>query len=153
VRVVHPRIGIVLSPQAGALPKLALPFWFGAGGPLGDGRAWWSWISLHDLLEVLLFAIEDARIQGPVNAVAPEPLRQGELARVLGRTLTRPALAPAPASALRMLLGREQADEMLLASTRVHPLLLQAAGFRYRDPEPGPALAAMYGVPQLAPAR
>ena len=153
VRVVHPRIGIVLSPQAGALPRLALPFWFGAGGPLGDGRAWWSWISLHDLLDVLLFAIEDVRLQGPVNAVAPEPLRQRELARVLGRTLGRPALLPAPAFALRALLGREQADDMLLASTRVYPLLLQAAGFRYRDPEPDPALATMYGVPRLAASR
>lgn len=148
VRVVHPRIGIVLSPQAGALQKLAQPFSFGAGGPLGDGRAWWSWISLHDLLEVLLFAIEDRRLQGPVNAVAPEPLQQRELARALGRVLHRPAFAPAPAFVLRAILGREQADEMLLASQRVYPQLLQAAGFRYRDPEPEPALAAMYGVPR-----
>ena len=153
IRVVHPRIGIVLSPQAGALAKLAQPFFFGAGGPLGDGRAYWSWISLHDLLDVLLFAIEDGRLQGPLNAVAPEPLRQRELARTLGRVLHRPALLPAPAFALRALLGAEQADEMLLASQRVYPLLLQAAGFRYRDPEPGPALAAMYGVPRLTPAR
>ncbi len=153
IRVVHPRIGIVLSPQAGALAKLAQPFFFGAGGPLGDGRAYWSWISLHDLLEVLLFALEDSRLQGPLNAVAPEPLRQRDLARTLGRVLHRPALLPAPAFALRALLGREQADEMLLASQRVYPLLLQAAGFRYRDPEPEPALAAMYGVPQLTPSR
>ncbi len=149
VRVVHPRIGIVLSSQAGALAKLAQPFFFGAGGPLGNGRAYWSWISLHDLLEILLLAIEDGRLQGPVNAVAPEPLRQRDLARALGRVLHRPALLPAPAFALRALLGREQADEMLLASQRVYPWLLQAAGFRYRDPEPEPALAAMYGVPRL----
>ncbi len=149
VRVVHPRLGIVLSPQAGALAKLALPFFFGAGGPLGNGLAWWSWISLHDLLDVLLFAIEDGRLQGPINAVAPEPLRQRELARALGRALHRPAFAPAPAFALRAILGREQADEMLLASQRVYPQLLQAAGFRYRDPEPGPALDVMYGGPQL----
>ena len=149
VRVVHPRLGIVLSPQAGALARLALPFFFGAGGPLGDGRAWWSWISLHDVLEVLLFTIEDGRLEGAVHAVAPEPLRQRELAHALGRALHRPAFAPAPAFALRALLGREQADEMLLTSQRVYPQVLQAAGFRYRDPEPGPALDVMYGGPQL----
>ncbi len=149
VRVVHPRIGIVLWPQSGALAKLALPFQFGAGGPLGDGKAWWSWISLHDLLDALLWAVEDGRAQGPFNAVAPRPVRQKELARTLGRVLSRPALAPAPAFALRALLGREQADEMLLGSQHVLPWLLEAAGFEWRDPELEPALAALYGRPRL----
>lgn len=149
VRVVHPRIGIVLWPQSGALAKLALPFFFGAGGPLSDGRAWWSWISLHDLLDSLLWAVEDDRATGAFNAVSPRPVRQKELARTLGRVLSRPALAPAPAFALRALLGREQADEMLLGSQHVLPWLLEAAGFEWRDPELEPALAALYGRPQL----
>jgi uncharacterized protein (TIGR01777 family) len=149
LRVVHPRIGIVLWPQSGALAKLALPFFFGAGGPLADGRAWWSWISLHDLLDALLWAVEDERATGAFNAVAPRPVRQKELARTLGRVLSRPALAPAPAFALRALLGREQADEMLLGSQHVLPWLLEAAGFEWRDPELEPALAALYGRPRL----
>lgn len=151
IRVVHPRIGIVLTPQSGALAKLALPFFLGAGGPLGDGRAWWSWISLHDLLDVLLWAVEDGRAQGPINAVAPRPVRQRDLARALGRVLQRPSFAPAPAFALRLLLGREQADEMLLGSQHVLPWMLEAAGFTWRDPELEPALAALYGRPRLTP--
>lgn len=153
IRVVHPRIGIVLTPQSGALAKLTLPFLFGAGGPLGDGRAWWSWITLHDLLDVLLWAVEDTRAQGPINAVAPRPVRQRDLARALGRVLHRPSLAPAPAFALRLLLGREQADEMLLGSQHVLPWMLEAAGFVWRDPELEPALAALYGRPRLTPLR
>lgn len=149
LRVVHPRIGIVLWPQSGALEKLALPFLFGAGGPLGDGRAWWSWITLHDLLDSLLWAVEDERAQGAFNAVAPRPVRQRDLARALGRVLQRPALAPAPAFALRTILGREQADEMLLSSQHVLPWVLEAAGFAWRDPELEPALAALYGRPRL----
>ena len=153
VRVVHPRIGIVLSPQAGALEKLAPPFLFGAGGPLADGRAWWSWITLHDLLDLLLWAVEDDRARGPINAVAPRPVRQRDFARALGRVLSRPSLAPVPAFALRTILGREQADEMLLGSQHVLPWMLEAAGFTWRDPELEPALAALYGRPRLTPIR
>ena len=149
VRVVHPRIGLVLWPQAGALAKLAPPFRFGAGGPLGNGRAWWSWITLHDLLDALLFAIENAALTGAFNAVAPKPARQRDVARALGHALARPALVPAPAFALRALLGREQADEMLLASQRVEPVALVAAGFAFRDPELEPALAQLFGIPRL----
>lgn len=152
IRVVHPRIGIVLWPQSGALEKLALPFRFGAGGPLGDGRAWWSWISLHDLLDALLWAVEDGRATGAFNAVAPRPVRQRTLASTLGRVLARPSFAPAPAFALRLLLGREQADEMLLGSQHVLPWMLEAAGFEWRDPELEPALAAMFGRPRLVSA-
>jgi uncharacterized protein (TIGR01777 family) len=145
LRVVHPRIGIVLSPQGGALAKLALPYHFGLGGPLGDGRAWWSWIGLHDLLDTLLFAIETPTLSGVFNAVAPEPVRQRELAGTLGGVLARPAFAPAPAFALRALLGREQADAILLASQRVRPSVLQAAGFVWRDPVLEPLLARVFG--------
>ncbi len=145
VRVVHPRIGIVLSPQGGALAKLAAPFRFGVGGPLGNGHAWWSWIGLHDLLDALLFAVETPALSGVLNAVAPEPVRQRELARALGRALGRPSFAPAPALALRLLLGREQADSMLLCSQRVRPAVLQAAGFAWREPGLEALFAAVFG--------
>jgi uncharacterized protein (TIGR01777 family) len=147
VRVVHPRIGIVLSPRGGALAKLVTPFRFGVGGPLGDGRAWWSWITLRDLVDVIVFALEHDTLNGVCNAVAPQPARQRELARALGQALSRPALLPAPAFALRTLLGRERADAMLLASARVEPAVLNAAGFVFRDPELAPALARLFGVP------
>jgi uncharacterized protein (TIGR01777 family) len=144
VRVVHPRMGIVLWPGAGVLGKLATPFRFGAGGPLGSGRAWWSWIALPDLLRALSFALEQETLAGALNAVAPQPVRQRDLARALGRALSRPALLPAPAFALRALLGRERVDEMLLASQRVLPTALLAAGFVFEEPELNAALERMY---------
>lgn len=153
VRVVHPRMGVVLWPRAGVLGKLATPFWFGAGGPLGSGRAWWSWITLPDLLGVLSFVLEHDSLAGVCNAVAPQSVRQRDLARALGRALARPALLPAPAFALRMLLGRELVDEMLLASQRVLPAVLLAAGFVFEDPELGAALERMYRPVRTAGAR
>jgi uncharacterized protein (TIGR01777 family) len=149
VRVVHPRIGVVLWPRAGALPVLALPYRLGAGGPFADGRGWFSWVSLHDLLDMLLWAVLDERARGAFNAVAPQPVRHRDLARALGHVLSRPALLPVPAFALRLALGREKADEMLLASQHVLPWMLEAAGFVWRDPSLGPALAWMYGLPRL----
>jgi len=147
VRVVHPRIGIVLWPTAGALEPLALPFRLGGGGPLGSGRAWWSWVGLHDLLDMILFAVRHEGLVGPFNAVAPEPVRQGELARTLGRSLGRPSWLPAPVPALRAVMGRARADELLLASQRVRPVALERAGYRHRDPELGALLDGLYGRP------
>ena len=152
VRVVHPRIGVVLWPRAGALAKLATPFFFGAGGPLGSGRAWWSWITLPDLLGVLSFALEHDALTGACNVVAPQPVRQRDLARALGHALARPALLPAPAFALRALLGRERADEMLLSSQRVLPAALLTAGFVFGDPELVPALERIYRISRVAEA-
>ena len=151
VRVVHPRIGIVLWPGAGALAKLAAPYFFGAGGPLGSGQAWWSWITLHDLLDSFTFALEHDTLVGAYNAVAPQAVRQVDAARALGHALGRPSLLPAPACALRALLGREMADDMLLASQRVAPAALLAAGFTFRDPEIGPALERLYGARRATP--
>src|SRR5262249_36025011 len=107
-RVAHPRTGLVLAPGRGVLGKLEAPFRLGLGGPLGDGRAWWSWIGLGDWLRAIAFSITDVRIRGACNVVAPTPVRQAEFARALGRALRRPARLPAPAFALRLLLGRER---------------------------------------------
>jgi NAD dependent epimerase/dehydratase family enzyme len=115
----------------------------GLGGPLGDGRAWWSWIALADFLEAMRFAIETSAVAGPLNVVSPQPARQSDFARALGRALRRPVMLPAPAFALRILLGRDLADEMLLAGQRVRPALLAASGFRFREPELGPLLARL----------
>jgi uncharacterized protein len=119
------------------------------GGRFADGRAWWSWIGLPDVLEIYTRAVESDAFHGPVNAVAPEPIRQGAFAAALGRALHRPALVPAPAFALRLVLGRDRADELLLASARVRPAALERAGYRHRDPELEPYLARIVG-PALA---
>jgi uncharacterized protein (TIGR01777 family) len=145
VRVVHPRIGIALWPTGGALSRLALATHCGAGGPLGNGRQWWSWVTVHDLLDMMMRALDDAAIVGPFNAVTPSPVRQRDVARTIGHTLGRPAITPAPAFALRALLGRGLADETLLASHRVVPRVLDRLGYTYRDPELGTALARMFG--------
>jgi len=147
VRVAHPRTGLVLSPDGGVLAKLLLPFRLGAGGPLGDGRAWWSWIALSDWLDAIGFALQAPALAGAFNAVAPEPVRQGDFARTLGRALHRPAFMPAPVLALRAIMGRGRADEMLLASQRALPHALTAAGFRFLEPELARLLARLLAPP------
>ena len=148
VRVAHPRIGIVLWPQGGALPKLVTPTRFGAGGPLGDGRQWWSWVTLHELVDMIAFAIDApgaAPLSGAFNAVAPQSVRQRDFAAALGRVMSRPAFAPAPAFALRALLGTEMADAVLLSGQRLSPRVLQEHGYVWRDGELEPALRALLG--------
>ena len=147
VRVAHPRTGLVLSARGGVLAKLLPPFRLGAGGPLGDGRAWWSWIALSDWLAAIAFALESPALAGAFNAVAPAPIRQADFARVLGRALQRPAFLPMPAVALRAILGRERADQLLLASQRALPRALAAAGFRFGEPELPPLLARLLAPP------
>lgn len=143
VRVAHPRIGVVLWPAGGALQKLVLPTLLGAGGPLGSGRQWWSWVSLHDVLDALVFAL-DRPLAGPYNVVAPEPSRQRDFAAALGRALSRPAIAPAPAFAMRLLLGG-MADEALLAGQRLTPRVLREAGFAHRDTDLESTLRLLLG--------
>ena len=133
IRTVQLRFGLVLARSGGALQRLLLPFRLGLGGPLGDGRQYWSWIALDDAVEAILFALEHDRLSGPVNAVAPEALTQREFARALARVLRRPAFLPAPAAALRLVLG-EMADAMLLSSSRVRPQRLRSEGFAWRCP-------------------
>ncbi|MEM7409075.1 MAG: TIGR01777 family oxidoreductase [Myxococcota bacterium] len=139
VRTVRVRIGIVLAKDGGALPQLVLPFRFGLGGRLGDGRQWFPWIHLDDLTALLFAAITDEGWQGAVNGVAPQPVTNSELTRTLGRVLGRPTLLPVPGFAVRAALG-ELAGE-LLGSRRVVPRVAEERGFAFRYPELEPALA------------
>ncbi len=130
IRVVNARLGIVLSPQGGALQKMLLPAKL-MGGSLGSGRQWWSWIALDDVLGAIYHAIQTPTLQGPVNLVSPEPIQNRQFARVLGHVLGRPALLPAPAFMLRSVLG-EMADALLLASARVTADHLVGSGYEFR---------------------
>ena len=132
VRVVRLRTALVLAPRGGALARMLPPFRLGLGGPLGSGRQWWSWIQLDDLVRAIAHALEHRELRGAVNAAAPGAVTNAEFARTLGRVLRRPAAVPAPAWALRALLGAEFADQMLLASQRVEPARLLASGFTFR---------------------
>ena len=145
IRVVHPRFGIVLTPEGGALKRLLLPTRLGAGGPMGSGRQWWSWVALDDVLGAIEHALAHDSIEGPMNVAAPHALRQRELARTLGRILRRPSFAPAPAAALRLVLGRGLADEMLLASAHVTPRTLLDTGYVFRYPNAEDALRHQLG--------
>ena len=134
IRVVNLRIGVVLGARGGALKRMLFPFRLGLGGRLGNGRQRMSWIALDDLLGVIHFALVTATLTGPVNAVTPSSVTNGEFTRVLGRILGRPTPFPVPAPVLRMLLG-EMAEELLLSSARVRPLRLEEARFRFFHPE------------------
>ncbi len=133
IRVVHPRLGIVLSPQGGALAKTVPLFKLGGGGKLGSGRQWWSWIGIDDVIGAMLHALANVEVAGPVNLVAPEPVTNAGFTKQLAQVLRRPAIAPAPAFALKAALG-EMADEMLLSSCRVEPAVLARTGYAFRDP-------------------
>lgn len=137
-RVVHARLGIVLSRDGGALARMLTPFRLGVGGRLGDGQQWMSWIALDDLVRVLLRALDDDALRGPVLAVAPGPVRNREFTRALGKVLRRPTIFPVPRFALRLLFG-ELADA-LLASQRAHPQALLQAGFTFEHPDVESAL-------------
>lgn len=134
IRVVTPRIGIVLSPDGGALAKMLIPFRLGLGGTLGSGKQYMSWITLDDLLRVILFLISNDLMQGPVNATTPNPLTNAEFTKTLGKVLKAPTFLPAPAFLLRLLFG-DMADEMLLSSVRLEPARLQVAGYSFLYPD------------------
>lgn len=142
IRVVNLRIGIVLSARGGALRKMLPAFRMGFGGPVGSGRQYMSWISLDDLSGVVAKCIQVRSLAGPVNAVAPNPVRNSEFATTLGRALGRPAFVSLPAFAARFALG-EAADELLLNSTRVEPTKLLKAGHSFRHPTIHEALRAV----------
>ncbi|WP_300678262.1 TIGR01777 family oxidoreductase [Nocardioides sp.] len=145
-RVVNVRTGIVQSPRGGALRLQRPLFAAGLGGRLGDGRQWLSWIGIDDLIDVYLRALVDDRLRGPVNAVAPLPVTGREYAATLGRALHRPALLPAPAFGTALILGREGATEVALASQRVEPTVLAQVGHEFRFPDLEPGLRHLLGT-------
>lgn len=139
IRVVAIRFGMILSADGGALSLMLPAFKLGLGGPLGGGKQWVSWIAIDDVLAVIQHALVNESTRGPVNAVAPEAVTSRDLSRCLARVIHRPAVVPAPAFALRFVLGGI-ADDLLLASARVSPAVLQAAGYRFHYPQLEPAL-------------
>ncbi len=139
VRVVHLRIGMVLSAAGGGLAQLLTPAGLGLGGPVAGGEQWLSWIDLDDLVGLIHQALHDQRLEGPLNAVAPEPVRQGHFAEVLGRVLSRPAFMPFPAWAVRRLLG-QMGEELLLSSIRALPRRATLSGFTFCSPDVATAL-------------
>jgi len=143
-RVVLLRTGLVLAEDGGALAKMLPAFRLGAGGPLGSGRQWMSWIAREDFGRAVLFLLGAAEAAGPFNLVAPHPARNSEFARALGAVVHRPALVPVPAVALRLVFG-EMADRTLLASQRVLPRRLGELGFQFRCPLLADALALELG--------
>ncbi len=134
IRVVHARFGIVLSRHGGALARQLPLFRWGLGGPLGSGHQYVSWIAATDAIGAVWQALHDATLNGPCNIVSPQPVTSAEFAGTLGRVLRRPVWLPAPAFALRLLLG-DMADEALLVSTRVRPGCLLSAGYPFVCPE------------------
>ena len=134
IRVVHMRIGIVISAQGGVLAKLLTPFLFGAGGPIAGGRQGMSWIALDDLIAAITFAIDNENISGALNATAPAPLSNRDFGGVLARVLHRPFLAPLPAFVVRAIFG-EMGEELLLQGAFVQPKKLLEHGFRFDFPK------------------
>ena len=142
IRVVLARFGIILARHGGALGKMLLPFKLCAGGRLGSGQQWMSWVTLEDVVGILRFAMEGAPVTGAINVVAPQPVRNAEFTKVLAKALHRPALFPAPAFALRLALG-EMADALLLSGQRVAPERLQQLGYSFLHVELSKALNAV----------
>jgi len=147
IRLVLARTGIVCTPDGGALQRMLTLTRLGLGGRLGNGRQWWPWITLDDEIRALLHLL-DTPLAGPVNLVAPGICRNADFVRDLARALRRPAVLPAPALALRAVLG-EMADGLLLASTRGRPVRLEDSGFTFRSPNFTPAIAEMLSAGQL----
>ena len=131
IRVVHARLGVVLSTDGGALAKMLTPFKLGAGGIIGNGRQYMSWITLGDTVGALAHLLAADAAAGPVNVVAPPAVTNHEFTKTLGRVLRRPTLFPLPGFAARLAFG-EMADALLLASTRVRPAALQESGYAFR---------------------
>jgi len=144
IRVVHLRSGLVLTPAGGALAPMLLPFTLGLGGPLGNGRQWWSFIALDDLLYLIHHVLMTDAVRGPLNATSPEPVTNAEFTKVLGRVLNRPAVIPAPEFALKLALGG-MTGPLLVASARVNPEKALDTGFEFAYPSLEGALRHVLG--------
>jgi len=145
LRVVQPRIGVVLGPDGGVLRRLRLPFGLGLGGRLGSGRQWMSWIALPDLVGALGFLLNRHDLSGPFNLCAPHPVTNALFTQSLGRALNRPARLPVPAWALRAAFG-EMGQALLLGGQRALPRNLERAGFVFQNPFLGEALNRLYHI-------
>jgi uncharacterized protein len=130
IRTVQMRFGLVLSRGGGALPKMLLPFRLGLGGNMGNGKQWWSWVSIDDLVGSIIQALNHQQY-GPINVVAPNPVTNAQFTRILANVLSRPAIFPMPAFAARLVFG-QMGDELLLASQRVTPVKLLASNYQFR---------------------
>ncbi|MFY9561510.1 MAG: TIGR01777 family oxidoreductase [Terriglobales bacterium] len=131
IRSVNLRLGLVLSPRGGALEKMLTPFKLGLGGRIGSGQQWWSWVHVDDIVGAIHHDIHTESLSGPMNVVAPNPVRNAEFTKTLAAVLGRPAFFPVPAFAARLAFG-EMAEELLLSSERVQPTKLQASGYAFR---------------------
>jgi len=140
VRTVKLRMGLILDPTGGALGKMLPPFRFGIGGRLGSGKQWWSWITLHDVIRAIIFALENP-ISGPINLTAPNPVTNQEFTSALARALHRPALFPVPSLALKLAFGGFSSE--MVGSKKIVPEVLVNAGFTFDYPHIGAALAAL----------
>jgi uncharacterized protein len=142
IRVVRARFGVILSRDGGALPQMMRPFQFFAGGKIGPGTQWLSWITLDDTVAIIRLTLESANISGAINVVSPQPVTNAQFTKILATTLRRPALFPAPAFALRLLLG-EMADALLLSSQRALPSQLQKLNYQFHHPDLATALPTL----------
>ena len=134
IRVVNLRIGVVLSPDGGALAQMLTPFRLGLGGKIGDGKLYMSWLTLEELIGMIQFALQTESLSGPVNAVAPNPVTNLEMTRILGRLVHRPTIFSVPSLAVRILFG-EMGIDLLLAGARVKPVRLSEAGYEFKHPD------------------
>jgi uncharacterized protein (TIGR01777 family) len=146
IRVVHPRGGQAMTPEGGTLQRLLPLFRLGLGGRFGDGRQWWSWISLDDLTGVIVHALTRPEVEGPLNACAPGLVTNADFTATLARVLGRPARLPIPKFGPRLVVG-DLADELIYASVRAVPERTLASGYEFRHPELEGALRALLGRP------
>jgi uncharacterized protein (TIGR01777 family) len=128
------RFGVVMSADGGALPKMLTPFRLGLGGRMGNGRQWWPWVSVRDVVGAIQHVLNHESLSGPVNTVAPNPVSNAEFTRILASVLRRPALFPMPAFAVRIIFG-EMGEELFLSSQRVVPARLVASGYQFQHPD------------------
>ena len=145
IRTVNIRIGLVLSAKGGALAKMLTPFKLGLGGRIGSGQQWWSWIHVDDIVGGIHHAMRTESLSGPVNLVAPNPVRNAEFTKALASVLGRPAILPVPEFAVRLAFGKQAAEEMLLARQRVQPGKLGSSGYSFRFRELRAALENLMG--------
>ena len=142
-RLVNLRIGVVLDKDGGALGKMLLPFKMGVGGVLGSGRQWMSWISLHDVVRGIIYALESETISGPINLVSPNPVKNKKFTKALGKALHRPTVLPAPEFAMKMAFG-EMGTETILSDQRIVPNQLLKHGFEFEHPKIDDAFQSIF---------